>query len=66
MSLIHILESWAEGLLRIAIGVGLTWIGAVEGGGSGLFLAVVGVVFVGAGILEIWFVEAAALRLREK
>src|ERR1051325_11181923 len=31
MSTVRFLESWFEGLVRIAIGGGLTWIGAVEG-----------------------------------
>lgn len=66
MAILEMVESWAEGLLRIAIGAGLTWIGAVEGAGSGLFLEVVGVVFIAAGILEIWSVEAAAHRLRQE
>jgi menaquinone-dependent protoporphyrinogen oxidase len=60
MSPLRFLESWAEGLLRIAIGAGLVWIGAVEGAGYGLFLEIVGAIFVIAGIAEIWAVEAAA------
>jgi hypothetical protein len=62
MSLLSILESWTEGLVRIVIGVGLCWIGLVEGAGYGLFLGLVGVIFVVAGIGEIWAVEAVALR----
>lgn len=61
MSTLRILESWGEGLLRILLGVGLAWIGVVEGAGYGLFLQVVGVIFIAAGIGEIWVVEAAAL-----
>jgi menaquinone-dependent protoporphyrinogen oxidase len=64
MSLLHILASWAEGLVRIAIGIGLCWIGVVEGAGYGLFLGVVGALFLVAGIGEIWAVEAAALHQR--
>jgi menaquinone-dependent protoporphyrinogen oxidase len=60
VSFIQIVESWTEGLLRMAIGIGLSWIGAVEGAGYGLFLEVVGVIFIAAGIIEIWSVEAAA------
>jgi hypothetical protein len=59
MSLLRFLESWAEGLLRIAIGIGLAWIGVVEGAGYGLFLEVVGTIFIAAGIAEIWSVEVA-------
>jgi hypothetical protein len=55
------IESWAEGLVRIAIGTGLVWIGAAEGGGYGLFLDIVGIIFAAAGILELWSVEAAPL-----
>lgn len=62
MSLITLLESWAEALVRIAIGVGLVWIGEVERGGYGLFIGVVGVIFVVAGLAEIWSVEEAARR----
>lgn len=54
MSLLRLLELWAEGLLRIVIGGGLFWIGVVEGAGYGLFLQVVGVIFVAAGVAEIW------------
>jgi menaquinone-dependent protoporphyrinogen oxidase len=61
MSLVRMLESWTEGLIRICIGVGLFWIGWVEGGGYGVFLEVVGGIFIAAGIGEIWAVEAAAL-----
>ena len=64
MSLLHILASWAEGLVRIAIGIGLCWIGIVEGAGYGLFLGVVGAIFLLAGIGEILAVEAAALHQR--
>jgi menaquinone-dependent protoporphyrinogen oxidase len=66
MSLFLVLESWTEGLLRVAIGTGLTWIGAAEGDGYGLFLVVVGMIFVGAGIGEIWSVEAAVRRQRRE
>ena len=59
MSFLRLIESWAEGLLRIVIGAGLGWIGAVEGGGYGLFLEVVGTVFIAAGIAEIWSVDVA-------
>lgn len=59
MSLLRFLESWAEGLLRIVIGIGLAWIGVVEGAGYGAFLEVVGTIFIAAGIAEIWFVEVA-------
>jgi hypothetical protein len=62
MSLLRMLESWAEALIRICIGIGLCWIGFVETGGYGLFLGVVGGIFVAAGIGEIWAVETAALR----
>ena len=61
MALLRMLESWAEGLVRICIGVGLFWIGWVESGGYGVFLEVVGSIFIAAGIGEIWAVEAAAL-----
>lgn len=64
MTLFRFLESWAEGLLRIAIGAGLAWIGAVEGAGYGLFLEIVGAIFIGAGVTEIWMVEVAAHQLR--
>jgi len=64
MPFIQLLESWAEGLLRIAIGAGLVWIGAVEGTGYGVFLEVVGAIFILAGIMEIWAVEVAAHQLR--
>ena len=57
--MLRLLESWAEGLLRIVIGVGLAWIGVVEGAGYGMFLEVVGAIFIAAGIGEIWFVEFA-------
>jgi len=60
MTLLRLLESWAEGLLRIVIGIGLAWIGVVEGAGYGAFLEVVGAVFIAAGIGEIWFVEFGA------
>lgn len=67
MSLLRLLESWTEGLVRICIGFGLFWIGWVEGGGYGVFLEVVGGIFIAAGVGEIWAVEAAALRpLRRK
>jgi menaquinone-dependent protoporphyrinogen oxidase len=61
-----LLESWAEGLLRIVIGVGLAWIGVVEGAGYGAFLEIVGAIFIAAGIGEIWFVEFAADGLRRQ
>jgi menaquinone-dependent protoporphyrinogen oxidase len=64
MSLLRLLESWTEGLVRIVIGIGLSWIGWVEGAGYGLFLEIVGGIFVVAGIGEIWAVEAAAWRQR--
>lgn len=64
MSPLHILASSAEGLVRIAIGVGLCWIGVVEGAGYGLFLGVVGGLFLVAGIVEICLVEAAAVHQR--
>jgi hypothetical protein len=60
MSLLQLIESWAEGLLRMAIGAGLAWIGIVEGAGYGAFLAVVGAVFIAAGVVEIWSIELAA------
>jgi menaquinone-dependent protoporphyrinogen oxidase len=63
-TLLHIFASWAEGLVRIVIGIGLWWIGIVEGEGYGLFLDVVGGLFLVAGIGEIWAVEAAALHHR--
>ena len=53
MSFLSIVESCGEGLLRIGIGVGLAWIGMVEGAGYGAFLQVVGVIFVAAGVVEI-------------
>jgi hypothetical protein len=62
MSTLRFLESWFEGLVRIAIGGGLAWIGVVEGAGYGFFLQAVGVIFIAAGIAEIWIVEAAAHR----
>jgi menaquinone-dependent protoporphyrinogen oxidase len=61
MSLLRMLQSWTEGLVRICIGIGLCWIGFVEAGGYGLFLGIVGGIFVAAGIGEIWAIEAAAL-----
>ena len=64
MSPLHILASWVEGLVRIAIGIGLCWIGVVEGAGYGLFLGSVGALFLVAGIGEIFAVEAAALHHR--
>ena len=54
MPLLHRLESWTEGLLRIVLGVGLAWIGVVEAGGYGTFLQVIGTIFIAAGIVEIW------------
>jgi menaquinone-dependent protoporphyrinogen oxidase len=63
MSFIQLLESWGEGLLRGAIGAGLVWIGAVESAGYGLFLEIVGAIFILAGIMEIWSVEVAAHQL---
>jgi menaquinone-dependent protoporphyrinogen oxidase len=66
MSFLQLIESWAEGLLRITIGAGLAWMGAVEGGGYGLFFVIVGAIFVVAGIAEIWSVEAAARRALRK
>jgi len=54
MSFLRIAELCGEGLLRIGIGVGLAWIGLVEGAGYGTFLQVVGVIFVAAGVFEIW------------
>src|SRR4051812_50041489 len=57
--LVRLIESWTEGLLRIAIGIGLVWIGAVEGAGYGLFLEVVGAIFIAAGVAEIWLMEVA-------
>ena len=62
MSIIRVFEEWAEGLLRIAIGAGLAWIGVAEAGGYGLFIGIVGAIFVVAGLMEIWSVEAAARR----
>ena len=62
MAFLRTLESWTEGLVRICIGVGLFWIGSVEGGGYGVFFEVVGGIFAAAGIGEIWAVEAAAVR----
>jgi menaquinone-dependent protoporphyrinogen oxidase len=59
MSTLRILESWGEGLLRVLLGIGLVWIGVVEGAGYGLFLQAVGAIFIAAGIGEIWAVEAA-------
>src|SRR5262245_26300949 len=59
MSFLWTIESCGEGLLRIAIGTGLAWIGVVEGAGYGLFLEIVGGVFIVAGIGEIWMAEAA-------
>jgi len=50
----------------MAIGIGLAWIGVVEGAGYGLFLDVVGAIFIAAGIAEIWFVEVAAGALRRQ
>lgn len=66
MSFLQLLESWAEGLLRITIGAGLAWIGAAERGGYGLFLGIVGVIFVVAGLVEIWSVEAVAHRAPQR
>jgi len=62
MAFLQLIESWAEGLLRIAIGGGLVWIGEVERGGYGLFLGIVGAIFVAAGLGEVWAVEATAHR----
>jgi menaquinone-dependent protoporphyrinogen oxidase len=62
--MIRILESWTEGLVRILIGVGFCWIGAVEGAGYGLFLKVIGAIFIAAGVGEIWTVETATVRQR--
>ena len=59
MSFLWTIESWGEGVLRIAIGTGLAWIGVIEGAGDGLFLQVVGGFFILAGIGEIWMAEAA-------
>ena len=59
MSFIRIAESWGEALLRIGIGVGLAWIGIVEGAGYGLFLDTVGSIFIAAGIGEIWSIRRA-------
>ena len=64
MSLLTLLESWTEGLVRISIGVGFYWIGSIEGGGYGLFMRVVGVIFAVAGVGEIWAVETASVRQR--
>lgn len=58
--LLRFVESWSEGFLGIAIGIGLAWIGVVEGAGYGLFLDIVGAIFIAAGIAEMWFVEVAA------
>jgi len=66
MRFLQLIESWTEGLLRITIGAGLTWIGAVEGGGYGLFFVIVGAIFMVAGIAEIWSVEATARRAGRK
>ena len=66
MTIIRLLESWTEGLLRIVIGAGLAWIGTAEGGGYGLFLVLVGGIFVAAGVAEVWFVEAAAHQERRR
>jgi menaquinone-dependent protoporphyrinogen oxidase len=66
MSRLGFLESWTEGLVRIFIGIGLCWIGLVEGAGYGLFLRVVGAIFLAAGIGEVWAVEAAAWRERRR
>jgi hypothetical protein len=54
MSFLRIAESCGEGVLRIGIGVGLAWIGIVEGAGYGMFLQVVGGIFIAAGVFEIW------------
>jgi menaquinone-dependent protoporphyrinogen oxidase len=62
MSLLQLLEWSAEGILRITIGAGLVWIGAVERGGYGLFLGLVGGIFIVAGVAEIWSAETAAHR----
>ena len=48
------------------MGAGLVWIGAVEGTGYGLFLEIVGAIFILAGIMEIWAVEAAGRQLRRE
>ena len=66
MSVIQLLESWTEGLLRIAIGGGLAWIGVAEGHGYGLFLGIIGGIFILAGLAEIWSVEAAARQERQR
>ena len=55
MSLLRIVESCSEAILRIVIGAGLVWIGAAEGRGYGVFLDGVGVIFVVAGLAEAWF-----------
>ena len=54
MSILRVAESCGEGVLRIGIGAGLAWIGMVEGAGYGMFLQVVGVIFIAAGVVEIW------------
>jgi len=56
MSALRVIASWTEGLVRIAIGVGLSWIGLAEGSGYGELLVLVGAVCVVAGAAEIWFV----------
>ena len=55
MSLLRTFESCSEALLRILIGAGLVWIGVAEGRGYGAFLDGVGVIFIGAGLAEVWF-----------
>jgi hypothetical protein len=54
MSIVRVAESCGEGLLRIGMGAGLAWIGVVEGAGYGMFLQIVGGVFIAAGAVEIW------------
>ncbi len=66
MTLLRLLESSGEGLLRIAIGIGLAWIGVVEGAGYGMFLEIVGAICIAAGIGEIWLVERAVHGLRRR
>jgi menaquinone-dependent protoporphyrinogen oxidase len=63
MTFMRLLQSWAEALVRIIIGMGIVWIGVVEDSGYGVLLEVVGTIFIAAGIAEVWFVEFAAQRL---
>jgi hypothetical protein len=60
---IRVIESWFEGIVRVVLGAGLIWVGVVELGRYGLVFDIAGVMFILAGVGEIWFIESAARRL---